>query len=308
MNAKPDYSHLRGWTPISFSAEPEPGLVWADLRAYRFDRPFFHRTLKQWREDGHGQTERTGLDGLNALDSSPSLDPSLIIFHAARCGSTLLTRLMGAIEGTVALSEPSILGHVLDYSIGRPADCTVQEILRQTIRALGRVRFGDERLFVLKLSSTLTRFLPLFRRVYPDVPMVWLQRRPDEIVESELRAPGAWLGAKGKSDREVQQLAVHQHAVVFLAAKTHVDDNMLVLDYRDLPDAAWTKVAPFIGIAPSENDLLRMHDVVRYDAHSDKPFKARALSPLPNWVQTIVAQTLDPLYEALDRRRSRPAA
>lgn len=308
MNALADHSHLRGWTPISFAAEPEPRLEWADLRAHHFERPFFSQTLADWRNNRPSPTEWTDLAALHTLDSTPSLDPSLIIVHAARCGSTLLAQLMGALDGAMIVSEPGVLGGFLSSETNGSADSSAIQILRKIVRALGRVRFGDEKHYILKLSSSLTRFLPMFRHAFPGVPMVWLQRRPAEIIESELRKPGGWLGFDPSCGEELPRLVLHKLTVVFLAAKAHVNDDMLVLDYRDLPDAAWSKVAPFMGVVPTKDDLARMQAVTGYHAHTGKPFEARERQPLPDWVQAAVRQTLNPLYEALDRRRSRVGA
>jgi hypothetical protein len=304
-----DYSRLEGWTPIAFKPQPSPALEWADMRGHRFDKAFFHRTVKEWQSHGAAPTEMTDLAALNSLDLTPSLDPSLIIAHSTRCGSTLLTRMMAATGGTICVSEPPLLGKLLSHAMSSPGDSPVDEIvLRKAVRAFGRVRFGDERRYVLKLGSMLTRFLPQFRRAFPRVPIVWLQRNPSEVVESNLTRPGGWAKLEPDARLDLAHIVLQKLTVVFIAAKLHVDDSMLVLDYRDLPDAAWTKVAPFIGMTPTKDDVARMREVVRFHAHDGTPFQLRERRQLPDWVEAVTRQTLDPLYQALDRRRVRVAA
>jgi hypothetical protein len=298
-----DIARLSKWTPISFRSDPEPALIWADLRAYRFEEPFFHRTIAKWRRSAAVATESTGLAALRALDTSPSLDPCLIIAHGARCGSTLLARTMGAMDGALTISEPNVPFELLSYGLRRPHDFPVRDVLRQAVRALGRVRFGNERRFVLKLSSAMTRFLPQFRLAFPGVPMIWLQRRPAEIVASEIRRPSAWVDFNAQTGRDLATQVLSKTTVVFLAASALVNDDMLVLDYRDLPDAAWTKVAPFIGATLTPPELARMKDRAGFDSKSGKPFEPREPQELPEPVRKIVEQALDPLYAALDRRR-----
>jgi hypothetical protein len=240
---------------------------------------------------------------LRALDASPSLDPCLIIAHGSRCGSTWLTGMLRAMDGALTIAEPGCLVALLSHDIRGRSAFIGHEVLRQMVRALGRIRFGDERRYVLKLSSTLTRFFPQFRRAFPGVPVIWLQRRPSEIVESNLHAPGNWVEFDRHGDEQLARLTLHKMAMLFLAASGLVDDNTLVLDYRDLPEAAWTHVAPFIGVSLNECERDRMRDIARIDAKSAKLFVPRRPRELAAPVQAAIRQALDPLYEALDRRR-----
>ena len=133
--------------------------------------------------------------------------------------------------------------------------------------------------------------------------MIWLQRRPSEIVELNLRAPGNWLHVEPGGEPDLAKLTLQKLTVLFLAASRLVNDDMLVLDYRDLPDAAWTQVAPFIGVSLNERERERMRDIARSDSKSGLPFVQRQPRELPAPVQATVRQVLDPLYEALGRRR-----
>jgi hypothetical protein len=296
-----------GWTPISFMADPQPRLEWGDLRALRFDRPFFRRTLAAWRESGPPPTRWTGFDTLEALDGQPSLDPSLIIAHPSRCGSTLLALQIGALDDCMIVSEPRILGDLLAYGIDQPAGYPAARILRQAVRALGRRRFGDETHYVLKLSSAMAPFLHVFRRAFPQVPMVWLQRRPSDILESNIRAPGGWIRRDARSGDDLARIVLRKLALAFLAARTHVADDMLVLDYRDLPHAAWTQVLAHMGVAASDQELRRMRAVSLRHSQTGEPFRPRDHGEPPGWARTAVSQSLDPHYQALDHRRVREA-
>jgi hypothetical protein len=301
----PDYSHLSSWTPIAFHAGDEPRLEWGDLRGFRFGGPAFEDTLHEWRKSGSAATETTPLAALDQLDSTPSLDPTVIIAHASRSGSTLLTRLIGALDGMVAISEPRLPHVLLSYATAQPPGFAAAEVLRKAVRALGRVRFGDERRLVLKLSSPTTRFLADFRRAFPDAPTIWLQRQPAEIVASWLRKPAPGFG-EGLPRNGLSRAILRRLTLVFLAAKAQVSDEMLLLDHCDLPDAAWTRVAPFMGVDLTPAELARMQDLAHYDAKTGEPFVPSGRDELPEWLAAAVRETLDPLYEAL-RRRHRPS-
>ncbi len=297
-------ARLEGWTPIGFSDDPEPRLEWADLRDHRFDGSFLGHIVEAWRKADPRPTGWSELSALADLESLPSLDPGLIIAQAARCGSTLLARQMAGLDGAMSISEPGFLGRLLIWGIDEEGAGPTSLLLRRLVRALGRVRFGDERRFILKLSSSLTRFLPLFRAAFPKARIVWLQRRPAEIVASELRGPGRWLGPVPQDRDALAVEVLRKLTTVFLSANAYVTDDMLVLDYRDLPGAAWTRVAPFVGAEPTAGERARMAEVARNHSKTGKPFAPHRDQPLSPAVRAMVEQTLDPLYDALDRRRT----
>lgn len=301
-----DHSHLHGWTPVAFLADPEPRIVWADLRGQRFDQPFFdHIASKRHVDAGHLATEVTDLSALHALDATPSLDPTLIVAQSARCGSTLLVRLLATMDGVVTVSEPEILSKLFLHGLRNPESAATHDVLREIVRGFGRLRFGDEKIYVLKLSSSMTRFLPQFRRAFPHSPMVWLQRSPIEIVESEMRSPGAWIGFDPQGGGDLAALVLKKTTVTFLAARAHVTDDMLVLDHRDLPDSVWTTLAPWLGLSLSRTDISRMEQCASYDSKSGEPFVRRQRLAMPNAVHDIVRQILNPIHDELGRRRDK---
>jgi hypothetical protein len=294
----PDYPHLHGWTPIALHGGPEPAVEWADLRGHAFTGTFFSRILDDWRAGTPPPTIRTGLSALAALDGQPSLEPDLIIAHPSRCGSTLLARLAAASDETILLSEPAVLQQLLTLKLRRPFERPVAELLRAIVRALGRVRFGPERRCVLKLNSQTARFLPVVHSAFPTTPVIWLQRQPAEIVASNIARPVV----RTSSPDEAASAALRRATLAFMAATAFVDEQVHVLDYRDLPDAAWTRVATLMGIDPTAADVARMRALAEVDAHSGERFARRPRRPLPAAVQAIVRETLDPMYDALARR------
>lgn len=291
---------LRGWTPIAFRGGGEVAVEWADLRDQRFERAFFSQALEAWSAGSNDGIVQSGLSALSSLDSEPSLDPDVIIAHPSRSGSTLLSLLIAAMhEQSVLVGEPEIVFQLLQANLQNRFEAP-QAILRQVIRALGRIRFGTERRYVVKLSSRTSRFLPLFRRAFPETPIIWVQRVPAEIVESNLRSPR--LALSGLGLESVVQRTLRDVSLAFLAANAFKDANFHVVDYRTLPSAAWTSVAPLIQAEIGEEASLRMHEVCRSHSHNGAPYLRRTPSPLPEDVQEIVNNTLNPLYAALAGR------
>lgn len=287
---------LLGWTPVEFDGAATLPLVWADLRSYARNAPFFSRTIDAWRRHGAADAVRTNLSALPVLD--PAFDPDLIIAHASRTGSTLLARLATAEQGSILVSEPRILSRLLEHHLAGTLDAPIAPILQAVVRVQGRRR-PDAQRYVLKLSSQATRFLPQIRHAFPRTPILWLQRRPAEIVESNLGRPAA--GCPERPEQRAEWV-LRRVALAFLGATAFVDRDVQILDYRDLHEPDWPGLATVLGMDPTGATLARMPDIARLDARTGTPFMPRERASVPLAVQSIVRETLDPMYEALRAR------
>jgi hypothetical protein len=314
--ASADLAH---WTPVGLSVGAGAASIdWGDLRGVRFAEPLFDQTIERWAGDNPRPLVRTGLATLRALDGAPSLDPAAFIFHVSRCRSTLLSRLLGCAPGVLVVSEPAPLNALLLADPAALDGESATDALRLLVRALGRRRFGDERRYVLKLSSWNVTRMELFRRAFPDAAMVWVGRAPHEVVASLLADPPGWLTLRHDPaaaraafgiDAPASDAASFcvQVVTALLGAADRIDDTALVLDYRDLPQAAWGSVASFLGIELGADDVARMRGLARYQAKEAAPrlFTAdasgtRSLAPA---VRAQVDGSAAPLHAALDRRR-----
>jgi hypothetical protein len=304
---------LAGWTPVALDfAGAAASIDWGDLRGVRFAEPFFQQTVERWAGADPAPLVRTGLDALEALDAAPSLDPCALVFHTSRCGSTLLSRLLGTVPGVLVVAEPAPLNALLlaeDVDVGT---------LRLLVRALGRRRFGDERHYVLKLSSWNVRRHAMLRRAFPAAAAIWLQRDPVAILSSLLASPPGWLGLRqsdrapaifgiAEMDEGVAAFLVRALAAM-LAAASDIADEALLLDYAELPEAVWSRVAPFLGIDLTPADVTRMRQEARYDAKAlaCRPFGGDdpARPALAPDIGARLAASAAPLYRELERRRA----
>lgn len=307
-----------GWTPVALNlAGAAPSLDWGDLRGVRFDEPFFQQTVERWAGGAPAPLVRTGLGALASFDAAAALDPDVLVFHASRCGSTLLSRLLRTVPGVLVIAEPPPLNALLLAAAAEGDGSEAVARLRRLVRALGQRRGGRERHYVLKLSSWNVRRLALFRRAFPAAALVWLQRDPAAIATSLLADPPGWLaggrpdwaqavfgrdaGAGGDAGFGVRALAA------MLAAATAIDGRALFLDYADLPEAVWQRVAPFLDIALAEADVARMRRELGFYAKDPRrrPFTGDdpARPALSGDLRALVADLAEPLYRALDRRR-----
>lgn len=312
---------LTRWTPISLNlGDPEPSIDWCDMRGERYPEPFFDQTVARLTKGVERRAiVRMPLDALNELDRAPSLEPCGLIFHMGRCGSTLLARLLGLLPGVVAVREPQPINSLIEADPARISESEQLRVLRLLIRALGRVRFGDERHFVLKLSSWNVRKAFLFRRAFPSVPMVWVQRRPVEVMASMIKEPPSWLAIRnhpaiaarffGLDPTAVTRMDGFEFVAQLIASMLDAaaESDACVIDYDDLPDAAPDIVAPLFGIDCNATDRALMDEQVRYHAKSlvAAPFTDDSAwkRAVPQRAKDVSSSLLDPRYALLDNRR-----
>ena len=317
----PSITELVHWTPVALNLnDPEPSIAWCDLRGERFTDPFFDHTVARLVNNGAGRPiVRTPLDALLELDAAPSLEPSGLVFHMGRCGSTLVGRLLGMLPGVVAALEPRPINNLLEADPARLNEAAQIQILQLLVRALGRVRFGDEQRLVLKLSSWNIRKAALFRRAFPHVPMVWVQRRPVEVMASMLKDPPAWLALRNHPAQAAQFFGLDpatvtgvdgfEFAARLLASMLDAaaESDARVIDYDDLPGAVADIVAPLFGIEINASDRAMMEEQARYHSKAagavlftDDSEHKRAV---PERVKIVSSSLLDERYTLLDKHR-----
>jgi len=271
---------LARWTPVrlDFSA-PRPAIYWADLSAERFADPFFDQSVARWASSTHARPlVRTGLEALVALDAEPSLEPAGMIFHLSRCGSTLVSRLLGTLPGVVVLAEPAPLNALLGLDPVRVDEAALARLVRLLVRALGRCRHDDEHRLVLKCTSWNVRRRSVLAAAFPDTPWVWVQRNPVQVLASLLASPPGWLGLQAEPRRAARRFGLDPNAVstmtraefaaralgAMLEAASADPVGRLSVDYADLPSAAWERIAVHLGLEADPAAIERMIDESRF--------------------------------------------
>ncbi|MBS4728304.1 hypothetical protein MSM1_08085 [Mycobacterium sp. SM1] len=282
-----DFANLARWTPVrvDFSGAA-PAVDWADLSGERFTEPFFDQTVALWACSPRARPlVRTGLDALVALDDEPSLEPAGMIFHLSRCGSTLVSRLLGTLPGVVVLAEPSPLNSLLGLDPGRVDEGELVRLVRLLIRALGRCRHHDEYHLVLKCTSWNIRRRAVIAAAFPETPWVWVQRDPVRILASLLATPPRWVGLQaapagvarlfGLDPATVPVMTRAEFAARALGAMLEAAASdpvrRLCIDHADLPGAIWQRVAPHFGLEVDLSAIERMIEESRFYAKDLTP-------------------------------------
>jgi hypothetical protein len=292
---------------------------WGDIGETEFTDPFFGQTIRRWVQVKNPTLRRTDLQELLALAADDATSPRAIIFHSSRCGSTLVGRMLAGIHGMQVLSEPGPVNDLLIECPGRLDQATCVRALGSLVRALVRSRHASHRHFVLKTSSWNIRYHALLERAFPDVPMIWIHRDPAEVLASVLRRPAGWIEVQhvpfltqalfGIPGEEAASLTPAQYCARVLAsllnaALSALDNRVLVINYRDLPIAVWTQLAPFLNFRLTCHAIDTMRDIAYFDAKAPgrTPFSS-TIARLSRQDRLLVDTLARGLYEGIESRR-----
>jgi hypothetical protein len=250
-----------------------PAITCLDVGDATFAEPFFRQTIELARDS---TPMVIPYDDFRAALSS-SCQPAGFIFHMSRCGSTLVSQLLKEIAGVRVYSEPEPINQALSLT-SRLRFRESRDLLEALIRAFCR---SSSRVF-FKLTSWNVLHYSLFDELFPDVPKLFVVRRPIEVLASIAKAPPGFVVNREKFAEVVRRRAGDRSgplgdleaAAVLLSVYLDTmaapvnGGSARVLDYTDLPTAVWRMLPSFFGIAQDEIDVARMKGVARFYSKS----------------------------------------
>lgn len=281
----------RHWLPIQVNAASDVTVDWAWFGPAPLRESFYEDSIRRTLRSPFARLfrYRTGLDDLIAqADAIPSRMPDGFIFHMSRCGSTLVAQMLAALPHSIVVSEAAPVDTVtqLARATESRAGDHAARALRAIIATLGRCRAGDERRYFVKLDSWHALALPLYRRAFPRVPWIFLYRDPVEVLVSQMRQRGTQMLPQVLPPRlygidDDAAIPDEDYCARVLAAICNAAaDNAglgggLMIDYRELPSAATSRIMPHFGIAAGADEQAAMLATAAHDAKSpSQPFEA----------------------------------
>jgi len=235
----------------------------------------------------------------------PDTAPAGLIFHVARCGSTLISQLLKQHGEVVVYAEPQPFNEIL-----LPPHKWPKNELIAALRSLGDAfaRHAGKP-YVLKFSSWNTFFCDILAEAFPASPWVLNIRDPVEVAVSLLNEPPGWLreeagvanpfarliDPEGEAPSSEERVARLFGAFCEAASRLDPARGRLVR-YEALPAAVWEVVAPHFGLAMDESRRQRMADASR--RNSKAPLGAVAAFASDIAKKQAAAST--PLCHAID--------
>jgi hypothetical protein len=293
-----------GWLPARVrDIGDEPLLDWAYFGERRLTEPFYEDSVARALLGGRGSLVTTRLADLaNGADRPAGLEPTGLILHMSRCGSTLVSQMLAASSANIVVSEASPIDAVVRL---QASDDERVALLRAMVSALGQVRNPGEARYFLKLDSWHACALPLFRRAFPRTPWAFLYREPGAVMVSHARRTGmqmvcdlvapAFYGLDSSGQTWGDDYGAQVLAAICKAVVSHYPSGGgLLVNYDELPDVVWTRLTPHFGVRLTPAEVDAMAAAASFDA------KAPGLRFTPDMAAKRAAAT--PVIEAAVRR------
>lgn len=287
-----------------------------------FTLPFFHQAI----ENCKSQRVITTLETLLTCPNVPD-NPSGMIFHVGRCGSTMVSNLIHQLPSCYVLKEPQPLSGALAFWAmqEKNAPDTGELIFKKLmgIYISHFVKRNPKALVFIKFPSWACSYMHLALAAYPNIPILFIFRKPEHVVVSMLKTnttsklqsflPFA-SSITGISEGDVAMLSKEEFLAKSLRQYMEMavgllkETNNFKINYSSLSVANLTKIVRFFGIEESDDDLKTKidHSLKFYskDANKRKVFyddsilKENYLSPS---IRMMVRQHTDQVYEELVR-------
>jgi len=274
-------------------------IQWVDLEQYHCYRGLFQDSLNFWAalRGSNPDSFTSSLDVLDSLRIPPkSLAPTGFIFHAARCGSTLLAQVLARSRENMVFAEASPHNQIwrrADRSTTAGAGSEAAAY-RKLFLAMGRRRLPSYLSHIVKFTSfNILKFREI-RDAFPGVPALFLFREPGAMLDSYRRASPSWMGRELWIGRT---LATPETAIeaFFREALAIRDPDFRCLDYALLTPESMPSILTFLHLNPSPQELRLMSEAFLWDAKSGgipRPFVPRMSSAaeVPERLQELYTQ------------------
>jgi hypothetical protein len=207
--------------------------------------------------------------------AAPDTAPVGIIFHVARCGSTLISQSLKHLDNLVVYAEPQPVNEILV-----PPHRWPRADLVAALRALGDAfACHAGRPYVLKLSSWNTLFCDIITEAFPETNWVLSLRDPVEVGVSLQRQPPGWLSGTTEASRSLieimapedgpespEELAARAYGAFCNAAARLDPSRGRLVDYEALPAAVWEMVAPHFSLPVDARQRAEIEQAARMNA------------------------------------------
>lgn len=289
-------SLLFNYLPIKL--QQDSLVSWLHAGAISFTDPFFDETIGKIKRLPENRRRYISVSSTDVLEQGAreldSIKPSAIIFHVSRCGSTLLSQLLGLDATNIMLAEIPFFDDLLRSKYkGTNQDCS--NALPYAVQFYGQRRTGNEKHLFIKTDSWHLFFYEQWRNLYPDIPFILLYRRPDEVIHSQMRRKGLHA-VPGLIEKEIFELETlpsiadgHENYMAAVLKQYYMqmlfilekDPLAYSFNYNKGIGNVALKMMSFIGSELDERQAILFEDRLKYDAKDPmKLFSQEAFSSI----------------------------
>ena len=261
---------LKAWLPVdAVVVDGRPGLLWMEMSGIDVAEPFFLQTVERARRENRAK-RFTEFDVLLQLEKQlDSVPPTGFIFHSSRCGSTLVANACRAVSGSIVLSEANAIDKLIARFI-TDADNPVKEslysvFLRGVVHTLAQRRAAGARHLFIKFTCCSFAQLERIRRIWPNVPWLFLYRDPIETIVSNMSDVPPWLMDNDRrvlasiigddSEMSLEELCARTIGSLYSTAYKLADANSMLLNYKQLSVPVIANVLNFFKVDLSTEEL-----------------------------------------------------
>ena len=270
MNADQS-TDLKGWLPVdAVVVDGRPGLWWMEMSGVDLAEPFFGQTVARAKKENRAE-RFTEFDVLLQLEKQlESVEPTGFIFHSSRCGSTLVANACRAVSNSIVLSEANAIDKLIVRGI-TDADNSLKEmlysvLLRGVVHALAQTRTGKEQNLFIKFACCSFAQFERVKRIWPNVPWLFLYRDPVETIVSNMKHVPRWLIDKdhrvlsaiiGDDARGMnrEELCARTIGSLYSTAYNLANGNSMLLNYNQLSVPVIASVLNFFKVDLSSEEL-----------------------------------------------------
>ena len=289
-----------GMVPVAIDHRDGGHVLWADLGDHPFREWQYLFTVKHLAENGLvGEAFRTGFDILKDDQVvNGGIQPSGLVFHISRCGSTLVAKALARSASHVVITQGSPLQRgfwaTLTDDWRKPLNATADamHMFRNLVLAMTRPRRPKQSTAFVKFISWNVLYTDFIASAFPGVPALFLYRDPVEVIASVMNETTAVLHAKGTREAEFltghtidETLAMSDvaylaecYARYFETVGASKMANLSWLNYADLKAERFADiVARGLEFKPEEsvlNDMLEQFQFHSKDDSDSKKFTA----------------------------------
>jgi hypothetical protein len=309
-------------------------LEWLELGTYHPYEAFFHRGIERYEQlkqlRGTSPSQLRFVSDISVLNDgqivTESIYPSGFIFHAGRCGSTLLARILARDRRHLVISESAAHNQVwLFLTNNGKMNLTATEenktVYRNLVLAMSRRRLPSHQAHFIKFTSFNVLFFDFIRTVFPDVPAVFIYRRPADVLASYTARPPGWFGsnhqalrrllAKAGAEQCAQEDAFTSPADVvsafFAAGLRAGESGARYLNYDELTSSNLPAILKVLNLSPTVEQLTAMQSQFRFDSKADNraaEFVRRVRLDVAPVADGSARKRLKLLYDQLARSES----